>query len=232
MRYSILLLGIIVIILLSLPHMMKTTKFVYNYSELKGVHKTKEYRTHFRNFSLNRIEKEVYDLVNEIRKEHGVGILGWNPDLAYVARKHSQDMAENDFFDHVNLKGEKAVDRLKNEGIYYYNATAENIAYGSAIKSYLIDQFGNKIDIKYRTEDELALDAVRGWMNSTPHRESILNPEYTETGVGVVLDPDDNLTYYFTQLFITRVYCGYLGAECCEGGGCYLPAVCRDGICE
>ena len=41
--------------------------------------------------------------------------------------------------------------------------------------------------------------AMDGWMKSPGHRENILRPDFTDTGVGVC---HDGATYYFTQLFL------------------------------
>jgi uncharacterized protein YkwD len=48
-----------------------------------------------------------------------------------------------------------------------------------------------------------AQEAVTEWMGSPPHRANILDPEFTQIGVGVVVSSDDpNLTRW-TQLFRT-----------------------------
>ena len=41
--------------------------------------------------------------------------------------------------------------------------------------------------------------AVKGWMESKGHRETILEPGYTETGIGVWCEGD---ACYFTQEFL------------------------------
>jgi uncharacterized protein YkwD len=40
---------------------------------------------------------------------------------------------------------------------------------------------------------------VKGWKNSPPHFESIVNPALTETGIGVARGADG--AFYFCQLF-------------------------------
>lgn len=47
-----------------------------------------------------------------------------------------------------------------------------------------------------------AAAVMAGWMSSSGHRRNILNPEFTEIGVGVVADRHGTL--YFTQIFLDR----------------------------
>ena len=42
--------------------------------------------------------------------------------------------------------------------------------------------------------------AVEGWMKSPAHRESLLDPLFTQTGVGIAISPDTE--YFITQIFI------------------------------
>ena len=42
--------------------------------------------------------------------------------------------------------------------------------------------------------------AVEGWMKSPAHRESLLDPLFTQTGVGIAISPDTE--YFITQVFI------------------------------
>lgn len=118
-------------------------------------------------------ERRVFELTNQEREANGLSALTWNDDLANVARAHSKDMADNNFFDHTNLKGKSPFDRMKEYGIRY-RAAAENIAYG------------------YTTPESV----VEAWMDSQGHRENILNPNLTELGVGVY-------GTYWTQNFCT-----------------------------
>ena len=117
-------------------------------------------------------EKEVLDLVNIERSNHGLGLLIWDDKLASVARAHSADMARRNFFDHTSPDGATPVERLNNAGIVY-RFYGENCAMGP------------------RTPKK----AVDGWMNSPGHRANILNAKHTHLGVGFH-------KYYWTQVFI------------------------------
>ncbi|MDE6594814.1 MAG: hypothetical protein K2K44_02245, partial [Oscillospiraceae bacterium] len=119
-------------------------------------------------------EKEVVDLVNEIRKEYGLSELTLNTELSAVARAKSQDMKDKQYFSHTSPTYGSPFDMMKTFGISYRTA-GENIAMG------------------YRTPEAV----VDGWMNSEGHRANILNSSYKEIGVGYVSSGN-----YWTQMFI------------------------------
>lgn len=119
-------------------------------------------------------EKEVVNLVNEIRKEYGLSELTLNTELSAVARAKSQDMKDNQYFSHTSPTYGSPFDMMKTFGISYRTA-GENIAMG------------------YRTPEAV----VDGWMNSEGHRANILNSSYKEIGVGYVSSGN-----YWTQMFI------------------------------
>ena len=125
------------------------------------------------------MEREVLELVNKVRAENGLSALTWAEDVARVARAHSSDMINRNFFSHTNPDGLSPFDRLKNNGISYRTA-AENIAYGQ----------------------KTAEAVMKSWMNSSGHRANILNKNVKEIGVGAV--KKSNGTVYWTQMFIVR----------------------------
>ncbi len=128
------------------------------------------------NPSVLTIEKQVLELVNEERKKQNITPLEWNDDLANLARAHSEDMVERNFFAHVNPDGQDPFERMKIYGIDYYYA-AENIASGQMT----------------------AKAVVNSWMASEGHRDNILNPNLTELGVGTARGGE--LGFYWTQCF-------------------------------
>jgi len=122
-------------------------------------------------------ERQVFDLANSVRVRFGKKAFVWNDQIAATARKHSKDMADNDFFAHTNLSGQSLSDRLEEDGIKYLTA-GENIAAGQSS----------------------AVFAHEGWMNSKGHRVNILG-DFQRLGVGVHFG-GSNETYY-TQNFYT-----------------------------
>jgi len=186
--------------------------------------------------NLSYLEQKVFDGVNAERVKAGLAPTKWSSDLAYVARLYSQDMASRGFFGHQSPEGKYHDDRLHENGIYYYNTSAENLAEISHVSFYTyIEQTGKIINKTYKSLDEVVEAAVEGWMNSTGHRENILYPGFDESGMGAAYS-GQNESFYFTQIFITRVHCGYRGASCCHTEGylpwCYQPLNCTGQMCS
>ncbi len=109
-------------------------------------------------------EKEVFDLTNSFRARNNLSALKWSAQAATAARLHSQDMADNNYFDHTGLNGSTPSSRMKAQGISF-TMSGENIIGG----------YGN------------ALYSSNGWMNSSGHRSNMLNSSYNHLGVGYVL---------------------------------------------
>lgn len=120
-------------------------------------------------------ELEVIDLVNSVRNQRGLNSLRYSEQATLSSRKHSEDMRDNNFFDHVNKKNETPFDRMKREGIVYTSA-GENIAAGQINAIY----------------------AHEAWMNSEGHRKNILG-NYNNIGVGVIFG--GSYKTYYTQNF-------------------------------
>ncbi|KMY56069.1 hypothetical protein AC623_05520 [Bacillus sp. FJAT-27231] len=119
-------------------------------------------------------EKQIVDLTNIIREKHNVGTLAWDSETAQVAKQHSKEMYEKQYFAHESPSAGDLGDRLTKAGITYQLA-GENIA-------------ANYTD---------GPAAVEGWLNSESHREALLEKEFTFLGVGVYQK-------YYTQNFIAK----------------------------
>jgi len=125
---------------------------------------------------IDQLEKQVVELVNIERVNHGLQPLTVNLNLVEIARIKSEDMYKNNYFSHDSPTLGCSFDMLKMSGIQYSHA-AENIAKGQ----------------------KNALIVVNSWLNSTGHMKNILGKEYTETGVGLA---DIRGTPIWTQVFI------------------------------
>ena len=119
-------------------------------------------------------EGAVLALVNEARAGAGCGALTADPALAAVARAHSADMRDRDYFSHTSPEGLSPFDRAEQAGIDY--ARAENIAFGQA--------------------DATAV--MEAWLESPGHRANILDCKLTKLGVGVA---EGSGGPWWTQLF-------------------------------
>jgi uncharacterized protein YkwD len=119
-------------------------------------------------------EAAVLALVNEARADAGCGALTADPALAAVARAHSADMRDRDYFSHTSPEGLSPFDRAEQAGVGY--SRAENIAFGQS--------------------DAAAV--MEAWLESPGHRENILDCDLTRLGVGVAEGPGGP---WWTQLF-------------------------------
>jgi uncharacterized protein YkwD len=86
------------------------------------------------------------------------------------------DMVENNYFDHTNLAGESPFVRMQLAG-YTYAAAGENIAAGNNTAAATMGQ----------------------WMGSDGHCANIMNPNFTEIGVGYF--QGGGYGHYWTQNF-------------------------------
>lgn len=123
--------------------------------------------------SISAAEREVAELVNEIRAEYGLAPLTLSEELCAGARVKSEDMRSNGYFDHTSPTYGSPFDLMHRLDITY-SAAAENIAMG------------------YDTAEAV----VAGWMASPSHRANILSDNYTHIGVG---RSGDYWTQWFTR---------------------------------
>ncbi|MDQ3799772.1 MAG: CAP domain-containing protein [Acidobacteriota bacterium] len=133
--------------------------------------------------NLDADEREVFDLVNQERSKKGLGELNWDANLSRLARAYSQKMARENFFSHYDKDGGSVDTRARDMRIKNWSKIGENLFYCEGY-------------------DSPNLLAVRGWMKSPSHRENILDPEYTDSGIGIAQSADGRI--YITQVFIER----------------------------
>ncbi|SRR3989304_1653992 len=133
------------------------------------------------------IEKEILRLTNEERKYNGLSPLVFDNQLSMIAKEHSQDMYQRNFFDHNNPDGNGPTERAKQKGIRVTNGNWVGI--GENIGQTPI---GDVIGCGYTySEEEIAKCAVDGWMDSQGHRTNILDINYDVIGVGTYCTTSD-----------------------------------------
>jgi len=129
-----------------------------------------------------RAEQLIHQRVNAVREERGLSTLGYSSTLAEIAKDHSKDMAENNYFSHTNQQGLEAGDRYDRHGV--------DCAAGENIFRYSATWIG---------PEELAKTAVDAWMDSPGHRENILRSRFDREGIGVV--------YGDEWVYVTQDFC-------------------------
>lgn len=123
-------------------------------------------------------ESRILQLVNAERAKAGAKALSASSECTRLARMKSQDMVNNNYFSHQSPTYGSPFDMLKSNNVNYMYA-GENIAMNQSAEA-----------------------AFKAWMNSEGHRKNILNPNFTELGVGIA--SKGNGSYIYTQLFIGR----------------------------
>lgn len=130
---------------------------------------------------IRSMERDAFELINSERSHAGLPQLHWSDKVADVARYHSNNMAERNFFSHQGLDGAFVDERAAKLNMGRWSAIGENIAF--------MKGFDNPVEI-----------AVQQWLQSPGHKRNLLNPDWTETAIGLAVSADGK--YYFTQVFI------------------------------
>ncbi|BBN64120.1 MULTISPECIES: CAP domain-containing protein [Pseudomonas] len=107
--------------------------------------------------------------------------LAWNLVLGTAAQRHSQAMANQNFFDHKDRDGRTPGDRAELAG-YVGQQVGENIAAGQ----------------------DSARKVVDGWLLSPGHCANLMNPDFRELGAAYAMDPKSDAGIYWTAMFGTQ----------------------------
>lgn len=160
-------------------------------------------------FDLDQLEQSVHQLVNNHRSRNSLAPLNWNGPLADLARAHSADMLQRDYFAHNSPDGQTPADRADDAGFECIIVKegsqrvgiGENIFTTYSFHSYEISESGGTETVKYnwKSSEELAEEIVSTWMKSRGHRRNILSNDYVQEGIGAVVGTDKKI--YITQNF-------------------------------
>ena len=119
--------------------------------------------------TLERARTATLCLLNVQRRKRGMRKLRENARLRVAAKRHSADMSERGYFDHVSPGGSDVLDRVRASG-YLSSAggwtVGENIAWGTSSLS-------------------TPRSIVAEWMDSPGHRANILNRRFRDIGIGI-----------------------------------------------
>ena len=154
----------------------------------------------------DRIQQEIIAATNVQRAAAGVPPVVMNKNLQAAAIKHAKDMYERGYFSHFTPEGLSYVDRIKISGYTDVDPVAchcqqvFNVEEGEAQKkevgaNYIVYEadvcsctpkiaLGENLAKGQLTVEEV----VEDWMNSPGHRRNILEPSFTELGVGIFRD--------------------------------------------
>lgn len=121
--------------------------------------------------------QRVLDLVNAERTARGLQPVTLDQRLVDASQQHSAHQAQVGTIFHTAPDGTTPGDRIAATG-YSFSAWAENVAAGQSTPE----------------------SVVRAWMESEGHCRNILNPGYTELGVGYVRT-EGGFRHWWTQKF-------------------------------
>ncbi|MCF5510520.1 CAP domain-containing protein [Pseudomonas sp. PA-3-11C] len=134
--------------------------------------------------------RKLRDLINTARAEPrqcgtqaftATAPLSWNDTLAGAANSHTRNMANGNFFDHLDPDGRTPGDRAELAG-YIAKNIGENIAAGLDTPRKVVD----------------------GWLASPGHCANLMNPQFRELGAAYAMDPKSDAGIYWTGLFGTQ----------------------------
>ena len=133
------------------------------------------------------IEDAILQEVNDLRAARGLSRLRPHPLLSEIARRHSHDMIERNYFDHITPELHSPDERVRHRMGDVISDLAEN----------LWMRLGA---LPYESPEETAQTIVANWLSSPGHRDNLLEPHFTHLGVGFY-GSDDGLHLRATQLF-------------------------------
>ena len=123
--------------------------------------------------------QDLLFFTNQERQRNGLSELRYNKELEKSAQRHASDMAEKNYFSHDGLDGSDLKQRVGNTN-YRYTNVGENLF--------------------WRTPDNDPAYAVQGWMESAGHRKNVLDPQFSEIGLGYAYDSSTS-KHYYVQVF-------------------------------
>lgn len=134
---------------------------------------------------LPQAEAAIIQMTNAFRAENHLGTVAPSAHLQAAAKAFADYLARSGAFAHT-ADGRQPAERATAAG-YQYCIVAENLALHRSNRGF------ETIDLAQR--------AVEGWKNSPPHRANLLQPDVTETGIGIARSADANPKFLTVQLF-------------------------------
>jgi uncharacterized protein YkwD len=135
-------------------------------------------------------ELQILARINDERAQGGQPPLALVDALTQSSRRHSRDMADNNFTSHTGSDGSNAGQRMLEAG-YHWSAWGEIIAWG------------------FNGDPDWVVD---WWMNSDPHRYLILSSTFVDFGAGYAYNPASTYKHYWTVNFGRPVSSSAMGA--------------------
>lgn len=113
-----------------------------------------------------------------LRKTDAAPPMRRSEDLDVAAAVHARDIAARGALGHEGADGSTAAERVSRTG-YRWSTVGENVAAG-------------------QTE---ATEVVDTWLDSPGHCRNLMDPRFTETGLAVAVNEDDDRVVYWVQVY-------------------------------
>ncbi len=150
------------------------------------------------------LEVRIHDLINMERHNAGLRPFVLDKKLCVVARSHSKDMAERNYFSHINHEGEDFLSRYRKNGVVCgvrvgrsIYLGGENIFCNNLYSSIIYT--GGRAHYNWNSLEEIARSTVKGWMKSHGHKKNILHPVFRSQGIGITIKDG--------KVYVTEDFC-------------------------
>lgn len=149
-------------------------------------------------FDAKLAEKLTFSAINRIRFENDLSLLRRDAKLEKTASRHTRDMIQRNFFDHVNPDGDGPRERAVIMEIPY--PVSENLG--------ILSSYGLEIN---NVIEELLVSL----MSSPEHRANLLNPNISEIGISFSQDKEQTTDIIDTSI-IGNSHLGYGTVVLCQ----------------
>lgn len=123
--------------------------------------------------------QKVLDLTNQERTKRGLRPLALQTELANSASWHAKDLSKRDTLSHSDHLGRSAAERAEAFGYGSWTRIGENVAAGQQSPE----------------------QVLQSWLASPLHRQNILDPQFTDVGIGYAENLEGSLGHYWVQAF-------------------------------
>jgi len=143
------------------------------------------------------IEKQIHNGVNAIRGENGLEPLERDSELKSIAKRHSDEMAQYDFYGHSSQDGLSREERYEESGYRCRILTGDRISHGGE------NLYKMALDDYSLNESEVASQVVSGWMESAGQRNTLMADYWQHQGLGVDVEEEGGRV----KIYVTQDFC-------------------------
>ena len=143
------------------------------------------------------LSEEIHRLINIERSKRGLPELGSSSKIARFSRTHSLDMANNNYFSIIDLKGINFIDSAEQEKIICEDRFAPleiNIFHTKAYQSLLNSEYD------WLNINEIAAIVVNGLLSQQETKEKIMKLNHDHEGISAAVSKD-------YEVYITQIIC-------------------------